>query len=1010
LKRLFPIALALVALAAPPAAAEDVPHLGVCQELLGDETQCEVDTTWGVKKDPLPDYLLEPRGDAIGYTVTITEGETRYTLHIGTLVELVGVIAEGTRVRGLIVSLQKGVEGGYTTVASARYGEFNDDCGCAYIENGQLTVEIRDEVGNVIPAVQESIIEDLAYGEYAYLKLNVTYDLSAGIILPGDSVRIQTCINYASNKDDQILPGCAYEGGSVRTIKACTPFDFDSYVTPKITDVKLDDTLAQLDGAFVNVWGFVAEVLAGLVTPPGPVTMEPGGPPITFQVEPTGVSGTQSVISVTGFAECAPIVTCEAPVADLCIAHLTNEATLTLGDDTATDSATIDIACPLFGCDENSCDDEDPCTTDTCVEGVGCFHEPATGAVCEDGNPCTNGDTCVDGACVGGPGTVCGDDADPCTTSWCDPVAGCVTGWSAIGTPCDDGNQCTTGDYCKFGGCWGGTGITCSTTNPCTEATCNPAVGCVETPRRGPCEDGDPCTIQDFCDAGACKPGALNSCDDGNDCTLDACHPHSGCTHTTRTGTCEDGNLCTVDDVCVAGACKAGTARVCEDTQCATASCNPATGCVLSPVDDGKACNDGDGCNGCPWAEANVGRGFDVTAADTMAGLNLPGSYVLWAAGFFGYKAQVRFRQLPGLKLLVYQDGSAVLKGQVEVFDTGGAPATTDVVWDLEMQFAFRGVGPAGQGSGGPHREISLTAQSVAYTDQWLYFDLVSAIMHSTTSANWAELVARPPGGVFPFQLGERANDRNLNFGASAWFTFTHHRNGDTLVGYGDVNVDLHEEFCTGPDMCVGGVCGAGPPTWTCNDVQAGDYCSFEADKWAKSCSKAPDGPGCLLDKNFPPIATSFITCSGMPTWAIGFTGLPRIAFSSPEQLRNFIDPYRRGWQPIYSSLYCNPQSLVNDAYVKKLAAARLNVDMSEVGVLPAPFGLPLGDLVISSGDCGGRTVRDAVHRAEMVYVGAAVDGTSCRERAKLEKVLEKINASFENCEEMTGYVAKPPI
>ena len=469
MKRLLPIALALATVAAPSLAGAELPHLGVCQYLLGDETQCDVDTTWSVKKEATPSYLLEPHGAPLGYTVTVTEGDTRYSLQIGTLVELTGIIAGGTRVRGLIISLQRGVEGGYTTVASARYGEFNDDCGCAFVDNGQLTVEIRDEQGNIVPAVQESIVENLAYTDLLRLKLNVTYDLSAGVILPGDSVRIQTCINYAPVDDVDVLPGCAVDGGSVRTIKACTPFDFDSYVTPKITDVQLDELLGQVDDAFVSVWGFMAEAVAGHATPTAPIALEPGTP-ATFHVEPTGVTGTQSIISVSGFAECTGIVTCEAPEDDLCLAHLTNEATLTLGNDTATDAATITVACPLFACTTGSCDDGDPCTTDVCTPGVGCAHTPTSGLACEDGNPCTTGDTCVAGTCVAGTAMTCQDDGDPCTTTWCDPVAGCVTGWAPIGTLCNDGNQCTTGDYCKFGGCWGGTPVTCQSANPCADA------------------------------------------------------------------------------------------------------------------------------------------------------------------------------------------------------------------------------------------------------------------------------------------------------------------------------------------------------------------------------------------------------------------------------------------------------------------------------------------------------------------------------------------------------------
>ena len=1007
MKTLLPLALAPLLLLAPPAAAQQQ-LLGVCQSLVGDETNCDVDTDWSVTKEATPNYLLEPMGAPVGYTVTVTEGETRYNLQIGSIVNLTGLIVDGTRVRGLVVSLQRGTQGGYTTVASARYGEFQDDCGCPFVDNGQLNVVVRDSQGNVVPAVQESIVDFLGYTEHMSLKLEVNYDLSAGIILPGDSVRVQTCINYAPINDVDALPGCFYDGGSVRTTKACTPFDFDSYVLPKITDVSLDELLGDVDDAFVSVYGFVAEAVAGAVTPVGAVSLDPDGLPATFKISPTGVSGAQSIISVTGFAECAPIVTCAEAIDGLCKTTLTNDVALSLGNDTTNASATVEIACPLFDCTEDSCNDNDPCTTDLCTPGVGCDHAPASGEPCEDGNPCTMNDVCEAGACLGGTNMVCGDDADPCTTSWCDPAAGCVTGWSAIGTACDDGNLCTTGDYCKFGGCWGGTPITCTTDNPCLEATCDPAQGCVELEIRGPCEDGDPCTLEDRCEDGACTGGVANSCDDQNPCTSDSCSSHAGCVHVAHGGECEDGDLCTDGDYCFLGQCRRGTARVCEDTPCAVASCDPAVGCVLDPVPDGQGCDDGEACQGCPWAELGVEHGYDVTAAAVMPGFTLPGDYVLWASGFFGFKAAVRWRQVEGLQLLLYPDGTGVLRGQVEVFDTGGAPATTDVIWDLEMRLAFRGVGPNGQGTGGPHRELGLTLQGISYSDLWRYYEMQSGTMHSTTSSNWAELIAYPPNGVFPFQMGDRANNRNLNFGASAWFTYRHHRGADLLVGQGDLNVDLIERFCAGPDLCVGGVCTPGPTAYMCVDLVEGDYCSYEPADWALTCAKAPDSAGCLMEKNFSQLVGSPYACSGGATWAIGFSELPRIAFTAPLRLQEFVDPRRRGWLPVYNTLYCDPVSLVTDAYVKKVVAARLNVDLSDKGLLPSPYGLAFGDLVIIGGDCDGRTVRNVVHRAEMVYAGATVDGTTCRDRASLEVVLTKINASFADCLEMTGYLGPP--
>jgi len=71
------------------------------------------------------------------------------------------------------------------------------------------------------------------------------------------------------------------------------------------------------------------------------------------------------------------------------------------------------------------CDDEDPCTTDVCEQGV-CVFDPV---VCDDGDLCT-ADLCDEGVCVFVPQPC--DDTDPCTTDACEqgecvftPIADC---------------------------------------------------------------------------------------------------------------------------------------------------------------------------------------------------------------------------------------------------------------------------------------------------------------------------------------------------------------------------------------------------------------------------------------------------------------------------------------------------------------------------------------------------------------------------------------------------------
>src|SRR5580704_1572754 len=73
------------------------------------------------------------------------------------------------------------------------------------------------------------------------------------------------------------------------------------------------------------------------------------------------------------------------------------------------------------------CDDDNPCTVDTCTDGV-CSHTPTdAGTSCSDGNLCNGMETC-DGTGVCQPGTpVDVDDGDACTTDRCDPTSGAVT-------------------------------------------------------------------------------------------------------------------------------------------------------------------------------------------------------------------------------------------------------------------------------------------------------------------------------------------------------------------------------------------------------------------------------------------------------------------------------------------------------------------------------------------------------------------------------------------------------
>jgi MYXO-CTERM domain-containing protein len=107
----------------------------------------------------------------------------------------------------------------------------------------------------------------------------------------------------------------------------------------------------------------------------------------------------------------------------------------------------------------------------------------------------------------------------------------------ADGTPCEDGNTCTTGDTCAGGACQGGGMLACEDQNPCTDDACDPQAGCVHDFNTDPCEDGDLCNGPDVCAFGVCVPGATIYCFDNDPCTDDTCDPAVGCPYTPICGT-----------------------------------------------------------------------------------------------------------------------------------------------------------------------------------------------------------------------------------------------------------------------------------------------------------------------------------------------------------------------------------------------------------------------------------------------------------------------------------------
>ncbi len=140
----------------------------------------------------------------------------------------------------------------------------------------------------------------------------------------------------------------------------------------------------------------------------------------------------------------------------------------------------MDGAC-VPGGEFPDCQDGNPCTGDTCDPKVGCVNDVLWGWPCDDGDGCTSNDLCTLAALCVGESTVC-DDQDPCTADSCDPDAGACLFLPAPGAGCDDGNICTKKDTCQADGTCQGEAKSCDDLNPCTVDSCQAGFGCVNTP------------------------------------------------------------------------------------------------------------------------------------------------------------------------------------------------------------------------------------------------------------------------------------------------------------------------------------------------------------------------------------------------------------------------------------------------------------------------------------------------------------------------------------------------
>jgi hypothetical protein len=233
----------------------------------------------------------------------------------------------------------------------------------------------------------------------------------------------------------------------------------------------------------------------------------------------------------------------------------------------------------------NSCDDGNACTEHTCDSVAGCLS-----AALPDGTPCGTDGACLAGVCGGCvPAGVCSLDTDCCDDEIC-----CAGACRAKTSFADDPANC------------GGCGVPCPS-GSCEVAICADGVcGVAAVADSEPCDDGNPCTVDDHCMAGACMGGPAEP---DTICGTNGVCKESVCVECTPVEQCLADADCCAGETCCVGTCISPEAFLTDLENCGGCgnTCPPADelcrepvcvdgGCDTQPIVDGETCNPDNAC------------------------------------------------------------------------------------------------------------------------------------------------------------------------------------------------------------------------------------------------------------------------------------------------------------------------------------------------------------------------------------------------------------------------------
>ncbi|MFH1109703.1 MAG: calcium-binding protein [Planctomycetota bacterium] len=322
----------------------------------------------------------------------------------------------------------------------------------------------------------------------------------------------------------------------------------------------------------------------------------------------------------------------------------TTDTCVVAADATEGECANTDIEClegqecdggtcktPCDAADE--CDDDDACTDDACTDGF-CGNTNNT-AACDDDDACTEDDVCAEGVCAG-TALVCDDGLFCNGTETCDVATGCVAGTAPCVAVTESCNEDT--DACD---------TICAADADCDDGVfCNGAETCDLTdPANGVCAAStDPCVDNGvFCDG-------TESCDEATAACVSSGDPCSDPTPLCNedTDTCDAGTACTTDADCVDDGLFCNGIDVCDTaTSLCVAGEDP---CAATTCPEGQtvACSEGDTAAVCSC------EGEAVTYDFTLDQDNLTGS-----TADDTFEAPLEYNSNTGTQVATFQTGDA---------------------------------------------------------------------------------------------------------------------------------------------------------------------------------------------------------------------------------------------------------------------------------------------------------------------------------------------------------------